>query len=156
MALAHGVEGRFPFLDHRVFEFTAALPTRSKLRGLREKDILRRWARGLVPPPVLERAKQPYRAPDVPAFFAPEPVDYVLEQLEPSRVREVGVFDPPTVAKLVRRCRDGRVKSIREGQALVAILSTQLWHEAFITSGLRATVCRQLRPDVALTDAAPS
>ena len=35
MAMAHGVEGRFPFLDHRLFEFAAALPTRSKLRGLR-------------------------------------------------------------------------------------------------------------------------
>src|SRR5437773_2451468 len=37
MAMAHGVEGRFPFLDHRLFEFAAALPTGSRLRGLREK-----------------------------------------------------------------------------------------------------------------------
>ncbi|MGH7615866.1 MAG: asparagine synthase (glutamine-hydrolyzing), partial [Gemmatimonadaceae bacterium] len=35
MAMAHGIEGRFPFLDHRVFELAAALPTSSKLLGLK-------------------------------------------------------------------------------------------------------------------------
>ena len=51
MAMAHGVEARVPYLDHRLVEFAAALPARSKLRGLREKNILRRWgeATGLLP-----------------------------------------------------------------------------------------------------------
>src|SRR6185312_12699650 len=44
MTMAHAVEGRYPFLDHRLFEFAAALPTGSRLRGLREKEVLRRWA----------------------------------------------------------------------------------------------------------------
>jgi asparagine synthase (glutamine-hydrolysing) len=55
VSLAHAVEGRYPFLDHRLFEFAARLPTRSKLRGLREKDILRRWARDVVPSAVVTR-----------------------------------------------------------------------------------------------------
>jgi len=42
MAMAHGVEGRFPFLDHRVVELAARIPPRMKLKGLREKHILRR------------------------------------------------------------------------------------------------------------------
>jgi asparagine synthase (glutamine-hydrolysing) len=50
VALAHGLEGRFPFLDHRLFSFAASLPVRSRLRGLKEKDILRRWARERLPP----------------------------------------------------------------------------------------------------------
>src|SRR6266496_3490266 len=83
MSLAHGVEARYPFLDHRVFEFAARLPTGSKLRGLKEKAILRRWARGQVPAAVQDRPKQPYRAPDIPAFFTPEPVEYVRELLDP-------------------------------------------------------------------------
>src|SRR6185436_3673319 len=49
MSMAHGVESRIPFLDHRLFEFAASLPERSKLRGLREKDILRRWAPAVLP-----------------------------------------------------------------------------------------------------------
>src|SRR5690606_27661136 len=86
MAMANSVEGRFPFLDHRLFEFAAALPDRSKLRGLREKDILRRWAQDIVPPRLAQRPKQPYRAPDVPAFFGNDEPGYVSELLSPDAI----------------------------------------------------------------------
>jgi asparagine synthase (glutamine-hydrolysing) len=131
MGMAHGVEGRFPFLDHRLFEFAAALPVGSKLDGLREKDVLRRWARAILPPGVAERSKQPYRAPDVPAFFGAGQPAYVAELLEPSALKATGVFEPSTVAGLVRRCQAGRALRFAEGQALVAILSTQLWYQEF-------------------------
>jgi len=132
MGMAHGIEGRFPFLDHRLFEFAAALPTRSKLRGLREKDVLRRWAEDLVPPSVHERPKQPYRAPDVPAFFGSEQPAYVEEQLCTKSLERSGIFDSDSVSGLVRRCASGRATGFRENQAMVAILSTQLWYSRFV------------------------
>lgn len=132
MAMAHGVEGRFPFLDHRVFTFAAALPTSSKLLGLREKEILKRWAKDVVPPAVRERTKQPYRAPDAAAFFAAKRPEYVDELLSPDAIRSTGLFDPRAVAGLVRRCEAGRATGFAENQALVAILSSQLWHRAFL------------------------
>jgi asparagine synthase (glutamine-hydrolysing) len=132
MAMAHGVEGRFPFLDHRLFELAAAMPSRTKLPRLSEKDVLRRWARDLVPPPVLDRPKQPYRAPDVPTFFGPEAPDWVGHLLDPSEIRKRGVFDPRAVSGLVRRCRAGKATGFRENQALVAVLSTQLWHTELV------------------------
>jgi asparagine synthase (glutamine-hydrolysing) len=49
MAMGNGVEGRVPFLDHRLFEFSAGLPISARLRVLREKDILRRRVRSAVP-----------------------------------------------------------------------------------------------------------
>ena len=64
VAMAHAVEGRFPFLDHRVVEFAAKIPPRLKIRGLREKHILRQAMAPLLPPSIGNRAKQPYRAPD--------------------------------------------------------------------------------------------
>lgn len=134
MGMAHGVEGRFPFLDHRLFEFAAALPTRSKLRGLREKDILRRWARDIVPANVNQRAKQPYRAPDAPAFFGNSASPYVDELLDEVAIRRTGIFDPRAVKGLVRRCRAGQVTGFAENQALVAVLSTQLWCEQFLAA----------------------
>ena len=137
MAMAHGVEARVPYLDHRLFEFAAALPARSKLRGLREKDVLRRWAKGLLPPAVAARRKQAYRAPDVPAFFAGRPPEYVEALLEGGSLARTGVFDPRAVAGLVRRCRTGRAAGFRENQALVAILSTELWHREFIGAPAR-------------------
>jgi asparagine synthase (glutamine-hydrolysing) len=153
MALANGVEGRFPFLDHRLFEFAAALPTSSKLRGLEEKEILRRWSADIVPPSVRQRAKQPYRAPDVPAFFASDRPTYVDELLEPERLRATGVFEPGAVAGLVKRCRAGRATGARESQALVAILSTQLWQKEF-HSQRAPSAARIVRADVELHETA--
>jgi asparagine synthase (glutamine-hydrolysing) len=144
MGMAHGVEGRFPFLDHRLFEFAAALPTKSKLRGLREKDILRRWAKDVVPAAVIQRSKQPYRAPDAPAFFGNSATPYVEELLSDTAIRNTGIFDPRAVHGLVRRCRAGQVTGFAENQALVAVLSTQLWCEQFLSSSA-------VRDDVAHT-----
>ena len=137
MGMAHGIEGRFPFLDHRLFEFAAALPTRSKLRGLREKDVLRRWAEDLVPPSVHERPKQPYRAPDAPAFFGTSQPGYVGDLLGADAITSSDVFDADSVAGLVRRCAAGRAVGFRENQAVVAILSTQLWYSRFVESGVQ-------------------
>lgn len=131
MGMAHSVEGRFPYLDHRLFEFAASLPSGSKLRGLHEKDILRRWAGSVVPPAVQKRPKQPYRAPDAASFFGENRPDYVAELLDAPAIEHTGFFDPEAVAGLVRRCETGRAAGFAENQALVGILSTQLWHQEF-------------------------
>jgi asparagine synthase (glutamine-hydrolysing) len=136
MTMAHGVEGRYPFLDHRIFEFAASLPVSSKLRGLHEKEILRRWATALVPREVIERPKQPYRAPDASAFFDGGTPEYVRALLNEDAIRATSLFDADAVAGLVRRCVDGRATSFAENQAFVAILSTQLWYEHFISNPL--------------------
>jgi asparagine synthase (glutamine-hydrolysing) len=131
MAMAHGVEGRFPYLDHRLFEFAASLPHGTKLNGLKEKDILRRWATSIVPPEVRQRSKQPYRAPDAASFFGPHQPEYVREMLDRPSIERTGFFDPEAVAGLARRCQAGRVAGFAENQALVAVLSTQLWYHEF-------------------------
>jgi asparagine synthase (glutamine-hydrolysing) len=131
MAAAHGIRARLPFLDHRVFEYAASLPTSSKLRGLRDKEILRRWASGFIPVKPTRGAAGP-PSPDAAPFFTARPPDYVRELLSPEVVRRTGIFDPASVAGLVRRCVAGRVTGVAENQALVAILSTQLWHHRFL------------------------
>jgi asparagine synthase (glutamine-hydrolysing) len=152
MAMAHGIEGRFPFLDPHLSEFAAALPPGSKLRGLNEKEILKRWARRVIPTEVADRSKQPYRAPDVPAFFSKEQPEYVRELLEPSAVREVGLFEPAAVSGLVRRCESGRATGFAENQALVGVLSAQLWYDAFVRGSVTGHEVLDGDPDVFLED----
>ncbi|MEX0703624.1 MAG: asparagine synthase (glutamine-hydrolyzing) [Planctomycetales bacterium] len=136
MAMAHSVEGRFPFLDVRVAEFAAKLPPRLKMKGLDEKHLLKRIAREFVPESVLARPKQPYRAPDARSFFgtpeAPLSFDYVDELLSPERIRDAGLFQPPAVSRLVRKAREGKASSARDNMALVGILSTQLLVDRFV------------------------
>ncbi len=132
MAMAHAVEGRFPFLDYRVAAFMCGLPSRLLMKVLKEKYLLKRSARNLVPPAVLGRHKQPYRAPDARSFFCDGGAEYVGELLSPGRVREDGVFHPGAVEKLVEKARRGEIASVADNMAVVGVLSTQLLIERFI------------------------
>jgi asparagine synthase (glutamine-hydrolysing) len=131
VAMASGVEGRYPFLDHRVFEYSVALPPNRKLDQGRDKVALRELAADLLPNGVASRPKQPYRAPEVTPFFAEESPSWVDEVLSPAGLAETGLWDETRVGGLVRRCRQGRATGMREGMALVGILTSQLWHRAF-------------------------
>lgn len=133
VALAHSVEGRFPFLDHRVVEFANRLPPRMKLRALRDKVILRRAAAAWLPPEIQQRPKRPYRAPIHRSFFGVPGTEYVRELLSEAAVARAGLFDPGTVNRLVRQLEEGRPPGETDEMALAGILSTQLLHERFIT-----------------------
>ncbi|HYD57046.1 MAG TPA: asparagine synthase C-terminal domain-containing protein, partial [Burkholderiales bacterium] len=145
VSMAHAVEGRFPFLDHRVVEFAARIPPRMKLRGLREKHILRRALGPLVPDAVTERPKQPYRAPDSESFFGAQLRAWVQEALSAQALGQAGCFDPGAVQKLAGKCRAGAATGAADNMALVGILSTQLLH---------AQLVRRPRPAPAFAHAA--
>ena len=133
MAMANSVEGRFPFLDHRVIEFANGLPSHHKLRVLEEKHVLKEAVRGFLPERIRTRTKQPYRAPDSQCFFVEgRPLDYVGELLSERRVREGGLFDPMMVQKLCEKCRSGRAISFADNMAFVGILSTMLVEEMLV------------------------
>lgn len=132
MLMANSVEGRFPFLDHRVIEFANRLDPRLKMRVLNEKWLLKRAMARYLPESVLNRHKQPYRAPDIPAFFRDGVPDYVEDLMSESRVRAFGYFDPGRVARLFEKARRGRATGPGDSMAFVGILSTQLWHHHFI------------------------
>jgi asparagine synthase (glutamine-hydrolysing) len=131
MAMAHSVEGRFPFLDYRVVEFAARIPPRLKMKVLNEKYLLKRCARGLVPPSVLARSKQPYRAPEGRCFFRGARLDYVDALLSPGRIAQDGIFNPRAVDRLVEKFHQGRAMGSKDNMALVGVLSTQLIVDQF-------------------------
>ncbi len=132
VAMAHAVEGRFPFLDHRVVEFASRIPPRLKIKSLREKHILRRSMEHVLPPTIANRPKQPYRAPDSESFFGPGAPEYVQDLLSAPAISRSGYFDPRAVGKLVEKCRSQAALGFRDNMALVGILSVQLWDDLFI------------------------
>jgi asparagine synthase (glutamine-hydrolysing) len=137
MLMAHSVEGRFPFLDHRVVEFCNHIPPRFKLRGLDEKHILKRSMRDFLPAEVCLRPKQPYRAPIHGSFFSSQISDdpnlnYVEELLSPGAITASSYFDADAVTRLVNKCQRGMVLSERDNMALAGVLSTQLVHRLFV------------------------
>lgn len=129
VAMASSIEGRVPYLDHRVIEFANRLPASFKIRGMTEKYILRRALADLLPQEILQRTKQPYRAPDSQSFFFDgQPLDYVAELMGADSIRAAGYFDPASVGRLVEKCRQGRATGFADNQAFVGILSTMLVH----------------------------
>ncbi|MBI4320271.1 MAG: asparagine synthase (glutamine-hydrolyzing) [Chloroflexi bacterium] len=130
MAMAHSVEGRFPYLDHRVVELCNQLPPQIKLRGLEEKHLLKRSFGDLIPGEVIRRVKQPYRSPISGAFLGDRTPDYVEELLCSNALASTGYFAPAAVARLVQKCRVG-TPSEWDNMALVGVLSLQLLHGLF-------------------------
>lgn len=136
MSMAHSVEGRYPFLDHRLIEFAATLPERCKLRGLQEKWLLKHAMRGRLPRSIIERTKQPYRAPESASFFnagamAPE----IGRYLDDEAVAASGLFDRVAVRHLVEKCRAGRAIGFPDNMAFVGILSMQILQQEMIDAG---------------------
>jgi asparagine synthase (glutamine-hydrolysing) len=130
--MAHAVEGRFPFLDHRVVEFASRIPPRQKIRGLREKHILRAAMGDMLPPHIGNRTKQPYRAPDCQSFVGPAAPAYVAHRLSGGDIAAAGYFDAGAVARLAGKCRNQKFIGFRDNMAFVGVLSTQLWHREFV------------------------
>ncbi len=132
MAMANSVEGRYPFLDHRVIAFCATIPVGLRMKVLNEKNILKKAMQGLLPDSILGRKKQPYMAPDILSFFgesSPEYLDYYLSE---TLLAEAGIFKPQAVARLVAKCSKKARQGFRENMALVGILSTQILYDSFV------------------------
>ncbi len=132
MLMRNSVEGRFPYLDHRVIEFANTLDPRLKMKVLNEKYVLKKAFGSYLPDSIVKRYKQPYRAPDVPAFFSGAGHEYVRDMLCAAAVDRVGIFDSGKVQRLVNKMERGGSISNRDNMSFVGVLSTQIWHEEFI------------------------
>lgn len=133
MGMAHSVEGRFPFLDYRVVDFCSRLPVGLKLSGLKEKVLLRRLGRELLPSEVWQRPKRPYRAPIHRAFYhnGTKP-EYLPDLLAEASLRKSGLFHPPAVRGLAEKLESGAQLSENDDMSLVGIISSQLVAEKFV------------------------
>jgi asparagine synthase (glutamine-hydrolysing) len=134
MMMGRSIEGRVPFLDHRLIEFAARIPPKYKLRGLEEKYILKRAFASILPDIVGRRPKQPYRAP-IASCFGPEAGNLGAQLIQPHRLRETDFADVSAVEMLLRKSRGGAAAlSEREEMAMATLTSLQLLHHQFVAN----------------------
>ncbi|MCW9024275.1 MAG: asparagine synthase (glutamine-hydrolyzing) [Gammaproteobacteria bacterium] len=134
MLMSNSVEGRFPFLDHRVMEFANSIHPKLKMKALNEKYLLKQAMKQYLPPSIVQRYKQPYRAPDIPSFFGTNPPEYIKELMNDSSINNAGYFDAGKVSRLVKKIERGRAIGYKDNMAFIGILTTQVWHDLFITN----------------------
>ncbi|MGE5545610.1 MAG: asparagine synthase (glutamine-hydrolyzing) [Solirubrobacterales bacterium] len=126
VAMAHGVEVRYPFLDPELVDFCLTLPARTKLLGLKDKLALRRLAAKRLPAEIWQRRKQPYRAPITEALLADGLADAAVSAAD-------GLVDAVAVRRLIDRLRrlDGHLPGEREEMGLVGTATLGLLAQAF-------------------------
>ena len=123
MSMAHSVEVRPPFLDHRIVEFAATLPENMKIRGGRLKFILRELMRDRLPRSVLARPKEGF---DIPAhhWLRTTLRPLLLDTLNERSVRESGIFSWPAIGQVLRAHLERRANL---GYHLWGLLILFLW-----------------------------
>lgn len=132
MGMANSVEGRYPFLDHRIIEFCASLPPDYKLKVLNEKVLLKKMMKGKLPEEILNRPKQAYRAPILSSFLGADSPEFVMDVVSEDFIIEAGIFSPGSVSKLLAKMNSGKAYSEIDNMAITAIISTQLLYKQFI------------------------
>lgn len=139
IAMHSSVETRYPFLDDDVIAFCARLAPEYKLRGLKEKWLLRQVAARTLPPQIANRPKTMFRASLSGTFLGSGRPPWVDQLLSPESLRASGYFDPLAVA----RERSAQVSQPRItprrfvfDMGLTSVVATQLWHHLFCGGGL--------------------
>lgn len=129
MTMAHHVEGRSPFLDHRVMEFMATVPAEDKLRGSRLKYLLKQLATPYLPKAVLTRKKQGFSVP-LRLWFRNELREMLRDHLSASHIVRDGILNGRTIQRLL----DEHQQNQRDHQyKLWLLLNLELWYQMFFT-----------------------
>ena len=126
MCMAHSVEARVPFLDHRVVEFVLALPPEFRMSSrYLGKKMLRAVASRRLPEAAARRRKQGFRVPVVPWKSGAFGRRYLPALLRFSQ--RTGLFDPRGLERLLARAGD---------RLYFSLVNIMLWHLIFIENVL--------------------
>jgi len=147
VAMAHSIEIRLPFLDYRVIDLLARVPSKWKILGMDEKHILKKILRPVLPAEIVARRKQPYRAPVVNCLLAGTSGESARELLTDDAVRRAGLFDAGKVSKLLTKLRTVENPSEIDSMALAGILSSHIIHQQFVEN-FPARPHVSIRPDL--------
>lgn len=127
MSMAHSIELRVPFLDHRVVEYAASIPSRHKIHGSSTKYVLKRALRELLPERIVNRQKMGFPTP-LEIMFRGDLFGYAHDTLLSQQAKNRGYFSSEAVRRLLTDHRSGRAANHRE---IWQLLVLEEWHRRF-------------------------
>ena len=147
-SMAHSLEVRAPFLDHRLVEFAFSLPPGEHLRWLQKKRLLRRAMRGVLPDSIINRRKRGFSAP-VGTWMSGALRDLVWETVGRAGAGALPYFRPGALQRLVSEYDAGANEHALQVWGLLTLHLWHHWMRAFPAVPLGAP----LRPVVPATAA---
>lgn len=129
MGMAHSLEARVPFLDHRLVEFTMTIPANIKLPpGATTKHLLKKGVESILPNDIIYRKKQGFDAP-VKEWLRKQWAGYSESTILGSRLVSDGILNKNFIRYLMDMHLAGKGKFDRP---IFALLNLCLWHKRFI------------------------
>ena len=126
--MCHALEVRVPFLDHELVEFVATIPAGYKLKRWQKKHILIRALDGILPKEILHRRKQGFSIP-LNKWLRGPLRDLVHTHLAEPVLRDIGLFEPQGVARILREHEEG----FRNHESKIwALLTFMLWYDLYV------------------------
>jgi asparagine synthase (glutamine-hydrolysing) len=129
-SMAHSLEVRVPFLDHKLVEFCATIPSSLKVRRLSTKHVLKEAARGLLPDRVVDKPKSGFFRGAVGAWFRAQAGHAIDDYLLARRPHYADFIDTAEVARLVARHRETQDADL--GHLLLALLMLEVWLSTYL------------------------
>lgn len=130
--MAHGVEGRLPFLDHPLFEFARRVPMGLKIRGPVEKYLLREAMRPVVTEAVYRRHKQPFTAPPLRGIDSGDAGRLLHDAVSSQSFASLPFFDRRKVLRLLDAVPNLEPRQrVAMDPVLMTILSAGLLHSRY-------------------------
>lgn len=130
MSMAHALEVRVPFCDHKILEFSAAIPHRLKIKGLSTKYLLKKAVERVLPQDIINRKKVGFNAP-LGLWFQGELNDLIRDELSESNLKRRGFFNYETVKNLLDE-HNSKKKDL--SLHIWILLVFQIWYDTYIES----------------------
>lgn len=127
MTMANSLEARVPLLDHEIVERVALIPPRVKSRGLQTKRLLRRAAKGLLPPEI-RRGKKKGFTPPLPFWIRDELKEFLIDQFSERKLSIGGILNPSYCRQILAEHLEGKKDNNRQ---IWTILGLVCWLEQF-------------------------
>ncbi len=128
MSMATSLEARVPFLDHRLVEFSARIPSKYKINGFNLRSIQKEAFKNRLPEYILNKTKKGFGAP-VGTWMRNELKDMLFDLLGENRIKKQGLFEYRTLQKILD---DHFNKREDYSDHLLALITFQLWHKEYL------------------------
>ncbi|MFH1368217.1 MAG: asparagine synthase (glutamine-hydrolyzing) [Elusimicrobiota bacterium] len=132
-SMANSLEARSPFLDHKLMEFSASLPSSWKIKGLSTKHILKKTFNDFLPRQIINRGKMGFGIP-VGKWFKTDWKDYFRETVLSEKALNRGYFSRQRLEEMFKEHIEGKRD---HGYRMWALLMLEMWHKMYIDKDIR-------------------